>query len=401
MEMTKSLIFIVNPGSASRKYALYVDGQKRANLHFELVDDKVVGHIYFAGSQYTVKYNDSNLANAPHRTLPLLQKYKVIGLTDKIRAIGIRIVAPSRQFMKDNLITASVEQSLDRLSEETPLHIKNVLLEIKQLRARYPGVPIVGISDSAFHATKPAKAHYYGFDPVLATKLGIERYGFHGVSVGSVVKYLNDNDMLMPKTVICHLGSGSSVSAIMHGRSVDNTMGFSPLEGLLMSTRSGSIDIAAALELKRKMAWSDVELETYLNKQCGLKGVSGTSDDIRQLVISETKNDKRAKLALDMFVYRIQQSIAQMTAAMGGVNCLIFTGTVSERSFIIRGRVLDQLDYLGFKYDSKVNDATYEPEGVANIASHDSKPILIIPTDEAAELARRTEQYITRKQGEI
>lgn len=390
----KSLIFIVNPGSASRKYALFVDGHRQASIHFELVDNKVVGHLYYAGGQYSAKYDDSNLANTPHRTLPLLRKYNVISQKDKITAIGIRVVAPSRQFMKDLLITDEVEASLERLKLTTPIHIKTSLAEIKQLKVRFPDTPIIAISDSAFHSTKPEYSRHYGFDTEVAEKFGIERYGFHGISVGSVIKHLKENKMLLPKTIVCHLGSGSSLTAILDGRSVDNTMGYSPLEGLMMSTRSGNIDVVAALALKKSMKWSDDELEDYLNKKSGLLGVSGKSDDIRQLVINEAKLDKRSKLALDIFVYRIKQAIGQMAASMGGVNCLVFTGTVSERSHIIRGRVLENLDYLGFKCSSVLNKQTYEPSGVVNIASHTSKPILIIPTDEAAEIARRTEQFI-------
>lgn len=392
----KSLIFIVNPGSASRKYALFIDGHKQASLHFELVDGKVVGHLYYAGGQYSAKYDDSNLANTPHRALPLLRKYKVIGQQDKITAIGIRVVAPSRQFMKDLLVTDEVEASLDRLRLTTPIHIKTSIAEIKQLRVRFPGTPIIAISDSAFHSSKPEHSRYYGFDTVVAEKFGIEKYGFHGVSVGSVVRHLKENKMLLPKTIVCHLGSGSSLTAVVDGKSVDNTMGYSPLEGLMMSTRSGSIDIVAALALKKSMKWSDDELETYLNKKSGLLGVSGVSDDIRQLVINEARSDKRSKLALDMFVHRIKQAIGQMAASMGGVNCLVFTGTVSERSYIIRGRVLGNLDYLGFSYSPNLNKQTYEPNEVVNIASHTSKPILVIPTDEAAELARRTLEFIKK-----
>ena len=391
---TESLIFIVNPGSASRKYALFAGGKRLANLHFELVNNKVVGNLEFNNEKHSATYDDGNLANAPHRALPLLRKYKVIGEDDKIAAIGIRIVAPSRQFTQDTLITDKVEKALDSLRQDTPLHIKTALSEVKQLKIRFPGVPIVGISDSAFHVTKPDYARYYGVDTELSEKFGIERYGYHGVSVGSVVHFLKKNEMLLPKTIVCHLGSGSSVTAIEKGKSVDNTMGYSPLEGLMMSTRSGSIDLPAALVIKRELELTDNGLEQYLDKKSGLLGVSGTSDDIRQLLISEEKGDKRAKLALDIFVYQIQKAIGQMAASMNGVNCLVFTGTVGERSAPIRGRILERLEYLGFICDKKVNNDTYEPSDIADLATDSSKPILVISTDESSEIARRTEQFI-------
>lgn len=392
----KSYIFVVNPGSASRKYALFSEGKKVANIHFELVDNKVVGNIECQSGNYSVKYNDSNLANAPHRLLPLLQKYKILDNEDRIGAIGIRVVAPSRLFTKDHKITEKILEELNDLRQETPLHIKTVVLEIRHLLKRFPKVPIIGISDSMLHAEKPDYAMYYPIDIKTADKFGVERYGFHGISVGSVINTLKNSNILMSKTVICHLGSGCSVTATLDGKSVDNTMGYSPLEGLMMSTRSGSMDVSAAIVLKEKLGLTDIRLEQYLDKEAGLLGVSGSSDDIRQLVVKEKQGDKRAKLALDMFVYKIQQGIAQMVASMDGVNCLVLTGTIGERSDIIRERIINKLNYLGFSIDKSVNSRTYEPKDITNIAHINSKPILVIATDESAEIARRAEQYLAK-----
>ncbi len=392
----KSIIFIVNPGSASRKYALYVDGVKKANLHFEIVDEKVVGELDCGDNKYLEKYDDANLGNAPHRTLPLLHKYKVLEESDKISAIGIRIVDPSRRFMQDELVTDEVVAVLEDLGRESPLHIKTALLEIKQLRIRFPDTPIIAVSDSAFHATKPAHARYYAIDTKLADKLEIEKYGFHGVSIRSIVDKLEKANVLLPKTVICHLGSGCSVTAVQDGKSVETTMGYSPLEGVVMATRSGSIDVSAALAIKRNLGFSPGELEEFLFRKSGLLGLSGTSDDIRQLITSEAKGDARAKLALDIFVYRLQQAIGQMAASMNGVSCLVFTGTVGERSATIRARILSRLEYLGFMVSPKTNEQAFEPIEITNIANLSSKPILVILTDEAAELAHRTEEYIKK-----
>lgn len=390
----KSLVFIVNPGSASRKYALFEGGEKKADLHFEKVNDKVIGNLEYNGKKYTEKYDDGNLANAPHRTLPLLKTYNVINDNEKINAIGIRVVAPSRRFIHDEIVTDEVISVLEDLSRESPLHIKTALTEIKQLRIRFPGVPIIAISDSAFHATKPDYARYYGIDKDLADKLEIEKYGFHGISVQSIVDKLKSEDALMPKTIICHLGSGCSVTAVKNGKSIETTMGYSPLEGVMMATRSGSIDVSAALALKRDLGISPGELEEFLFRKSGLLGVSGSSDDIRQLIDSESKGDKKAKLALEIFVYRIQQAIGQMAAAMDGASCLVFSGTVGERSLIIRSRISGGLSYLGFDISSEINNNTFEPKKITNISSQSSKPILVVLTNEAAELAHRTEKYI-------
>jgi acetate kinase len=269
-----------------------------------------------------------------------------------------------------------------------------VLSEIKQIKSAFAGIPLIAISDTAFHSTKPDWAWYYGIDLDLADKFGIRRYGYHGVSVGSVVWHLQTNKLLSPKTIICHLGSGSSVTAVENGKSIETTMGYSPLEGLIMASRSGSIDVSAALAIKRELQLSDDGLEQYLNKKSGLLGISGTSNDIRQLLVSEKQVDKKAELALKMFVYRVQQAIGQMAASLGGVDCLVFTATVGERSDVIRERILDNLGYLGFIYDKNLNNQTFEPATATNLAVVPGKPILVISTDEAAEIARRAEQFI-------
>jgi acetate kinase len=164
----------------------------------------------------------------------------------------------------------------------------------------------------------------------------------------------------------------------------------------MMASRSGNIDISAALAIKRELKLSDDGIEEYLNRQSGLLGVSGSSNDIRQLLESEDNGDEKAKLALDMLVYRIQQSIGQMAASLGGADSLVFTGTVGERSSAVRGRILEKLGYLGFIYDHEINNQTFEPTDPVNVATNQGKPILVISTDEAAEIARRAERYIYR-----
>ena len=388
-----SLILVVNPGSASRKYGLFADGQKKATINFEFEDKKVIGRIEFANQKQSFNCADTDLNTVSRYILPLLHERKIINDSDNLSAIGIRVVAPSDSFAKDRLITDEVLAELGVLQQKAPLHIAIVLLEIQNLKTIFPNIPLVAVSDSAFHSTKPVWANYYGIDVTLAEKFGIKRYGYHGISIGSVVKILQDGNALKPKTIICHLGSGSSITAVLDGKSVDTTMGYSPLEGLIMASRCGNIDVSAALAIKRELQLSDDGLEQYLNEQSGLIGVSGTSDDIRQLITSEEKGDQRAKLALDLFVYRIQQAIGQMAASMNGVDCLVFTATIGERSNIIRGRILERLQYLGFEIDKNANEQAFEPINITDIATLSSKPILVVSTDEAAEIARRAEQF--------
>jgi acetate kinase len=326
----------------------------------------------------------------------LLHQYRVIEPFEKIQAIGVRIVAPSDNFARDMILDDNVIEDLRKTQQKAPIHITTVLAEIQKLQESFAGIPLIAISDSAFHSTKPDYACHYGVSTELAERFGIKRYGYHGISVSSVVRRLAESNNLKPKTIVCHLGSGSSITALLDGRSIETTMGYSPLEGLMMSTRSGSIDVAAALAIMRELRLSDIELEQYLNKKSGLLGVSGGSDDIRQLLVAEEQGDKNAKLALQIFVYRIQQAIGQMAASLGGVDCLVFTATISERSFVIRERVLKNLGYLGYEIDKAVNEKTFEPKEVTDIAGRNSKPVLVVATDESAEIARRTEESINR-----
>lgn len=390
----ESLILVVNPGSASRKYALFANGQKRANINFEFEDDKVIGKVVFASNKTIINCDDTDLSAVSSHILPLLREYKIIGESDNLTAIGIRVVAPAMRFTKDELITDETIAALESIQQIAPLHISTALSEIKQIKDHFPGTPLVAISDTIFHSTKQEFAWYYGIDTELANKFGIKRYGYHGISVGSVVHCLSQQNRLAPKTIICHLGSGSSLTAVADGKSVETTMGYSPLEGLMMASRSGTIDVSAALAIKRELKLSDLELEQYLNKKSGLIGVSGSSNDVRQLLTSEEQGDDKARLALGLFVYRIQLAIGQMAASMGGVDSLVFTGTIGERSSVIRGRILDNLEYLGFVYHHDNNNQTFEPTEAVNIAIEASKPILVIITDEAAEIARRAEGYI-------
>ncbi len=390
---SESLTLVVNPGSASRKYAVFANGYEWANINFEFVDGKVFGKIEHAGQQYSKTYEDIDLSSVSGYVMPLLRERQVIDDTDEVKVIGIRIVAPGKRFMQDELITPEIEVIMRQTQLIVPLHITTELLEIKQLRQNFPGVPIISVSDSEFHATKYPWAWHYGIDVKLADKLDIRRYGYHGISVGSIVRDLDSKGILLPKTIICHLGSGSSVTAVLNGKSVDTTMGYTPLEGLVMASRSGNIDVSAALTIKRALRFNDEELEQYLNQNSGLLGISGSSNDIRQLIESEQNGDEMAALALKLFVYRIQQSIGQAAASLGGIDCLVLTATISERSSIIRSRILDNLEFLGFNYDHNINDQTFEPADAVNIASEYSKPIIIISTDEAAEIARRAENY--------
>lgn len=388
MDMAGPLILVANPGSASRKYALYEGTHERAGLHFEWEYGKVVCTLHRAGEQRVLHTGIADVDDAPGELMSILQANNLLGEDERIERIGLRIVAPSSYFLQDRDITDDFIKNLEEIRPRAPIHIAATLQELHTLRAQFSQAAIAGISDSAFHATKPDYAWNYGISLEDADRFEIKRFGYHGLSVESVVHALLDAEKLPRKLLVCHLGSGASVTAIMNGTSADNTMGYSPLEGVVMSTRSGSIDHTAVHALKDACRFDDEAVEDYLNHHSGLLGLGGSSD-IRELLRREAEGDQRSRLALSTYVYSVQKAIAQMTAAVGGIDGLAFTGTVGERSAPMRERIIERLHYLDLSLDMHGNQA-YKPQETPVVVSRlaHSKPIFIVPAREAAEIAR-------------
>ena len=302
-------------------------------------------------------------------------------------------------FVTNRIVDEEFMQNLEIAKKRAPLHAPVIAAEIEHLQQSFPETKIISISDSAFHWGKPDLMKYYAFDTDIADEYGIKRYGFHGLSYDFVTNYLKEKDLLEEKTVFAHLGSGSSVSAVFDGKSMDNTMGYTPLEGLCMSTRAGDIDLAAALALKRELGIeSDSELEIYLNKKCGLLGLSGgVTDDMREIIQKRDEGDKKATLAHAMFVYRVQCGIAKMAASMGGIDSLVFTATIGERSDEIRRSVVTKLKYLGFELDQDKNKDPEFDGRHALISAENSKPIYIVRTNETAAMIRRAQELLNQE----
>ena len=383
------LILVANPGSASRKYGLYRGDIVIADLHFEWENDKVICTVQTENDRFAEPIGVHHLDHVISHVEAMLLRSAALRHGDKIDGIGLRLVAPSSYFLGNHHLTPSVVEKLRDLERVAPLHIGIVLKEFTALKAEFKGVPIYGISDSGFHASKPDYAWNYGISLEDADAYEIKRYGYHGLSVQSAIHHLKRHDKLANKIVLAHLGSGGSVTALHGGKSLDNTMGYSPLEGLVMATRSGSIDYSATRALQISKGLSDEEMETYLNHESGLKGI-GNSPDIRELRMREQAGDDRARLALATYVYSVQKGIAQMTAALGGIDALVFTGTVGERSAVIRERIVNRLHYLDFTLDHRTNTACTNPLGLEVVSSlATSKPIYVVHADEAAEIAKQ------------
>ena len=384
------LILITNPGSSSRKYALYREDELLCSLHFEFEGKKVVCTLKTAdGSKKKLKETFNSLNDTVKNLNRILTEEGFLGGVSKISAILARTVAPGDFFAHDHLVDDAILKELEIAKKKAPLHIPTVAAEIEEFFKDFKGTPIITISDSGFHDSRPDLTKYYSFDTELAEKLDIKRWGFHGLSVGSTVHYMEKAGILPEKLIVCHLGSGSSLTAVFQGKSLDTTMGYTPLEGLTMSTRTGSMDVAAALALKRGLKIEDdEELEKYLNKQCGLLGLSGKTDDMREIIQLRDEGDDRGTFAHAMFVYRVQSEIGRMAASLGGVDAIVFTATIGERSAEIRRSVSQKLAYLGFSLDNAKNDSELENRH-ENIAAEGSKPIYVIRTDEFEEMIRR------------
>lgn len=389
MAVDTSLILVANPGSASRKYALYEGGKFLASLHFEYEDGRVVCGMRAGDNVWRLMPSITSIAEAANVLLPILREHHLLAAGQRPGRIGLRVVAPTGFFLSDRVFDDKVVDRLRAMHERVPLHIEAVLREYHELSHIFSEIPVIGVSDSGFHATKPDFAWNYGLPLTDSDRLEIKRFGYHGLSVAAAVRTLHDHDKLPPKVIVCHLGSGASVTAVWHGKSRDTTMGYSPLEGVIMSTRSGSFDASILPVLKRELGLNDVQLEAYLNEQSGLLGLSGSSDDIRVLLKREEDGDHFAHLALETYIFSIQKAIGQMSAVLGGVDLLAFTGTVGERSSAIRARVVSPFHYLDLTLDHHVNAACTSPMDLMCVSrlAH-SRPVFVVPTDEAEEIVR-------------
>lgn len=378
------MILAVNPGSASRKFAIY-DGEKRLMLaHIETESGKYILNLEVNGAKETQEITETDYKNDVEFILNLAKIRGVITGKADIGGVGVRIVAPGEYFYSHNAITEEFRTKLKESEEEAPLHIRPILEELLRLEVALPEIKKVAVSDSAFHAGLPAHARTYAIPKEDARKYNIYRFGYHGISVQSVLKKIPALMGSLPERVIvCHLGSGASVTAVKNGRSADTSMGFTPLEGLPMGTRVGDIDAGALIYLGRKLSLDYTALEEYLNKKSGFLGISARTGDVRELLDLESKGDADAALALKIFVYKIQKYIGAYSAAMGGVDLVVFTATIGERSVIMRERISEGLEFLGIALDSLKNTA---PDGDAFVGNK----LAVIRTDELGEIAKET-----------
>ena len=321
------------------------------------------------------------------------EKTGVVKSLDEIGAVGHRLVHGGEKFASSVVITDEVKKAVEECNDLAPLHNPANLIGVAACEKLMPGTPMVAVFDTAFHQTMPEKAYMYGLPYEYYEKYKVRRYGFHGTSHSFVSKRAAEvmgKSYDEVKTIVCHLGNGSSVSAVLNGKCVDTSMGLTPLEGLVMGTRSGDID-PAIMEVIAKKENLDIEgVMEVLNKKSGVFGISGgLSSDFRDLTDAMNAGDKKAKIAMDVFSYRVAKYIGSYAAAMNGVDDIVFTAGIGENDDYVREEVCKYLGYLGVDFDSEVNTGLRGKE--AELTKEGSKvKVFVIPTNEELAIARET-----------
>ena len=398
-------ILVLNCGSSSVKYKL-----------LDMVTNEVLGaggvekigmkgsflkHVRRDGQKVVLKGEILEHQLAVEYILGILtsEKHGAIKSLEEINAVGHRVVHGGEEFNSSVLITDEVIQKIVECIDIAPLHNPPNLAGIKAISELLPTVPQVAVFDTAFHQTMPEYAYMYGIPYSLYKKYGIRRYGFHGTSHRYVSKRaceflgLESNNT---KMITAHIGNGASLTAIENGKSVDTSMGFTPIEGLMMGTRSGDVDLGVVTFLMEKEMIGSASVSTLFNKHSGVLGISGISSDMRDIETAVANGNKRAKLAVDMYEYRIKKYMGSYAAALGGVDIIVFTGGVGENMPEMRENVCSALGFMGVKIDKAINAKSRGVEVL--ISTPDSKvKVVVIPTDEEYMIASDTLEIIQKQ----
>ena len=315
----------------------------------------------------------------------------VVKSLDEIGAVGHRVVHGGEKFAKSVVVTPEVKAAIAECNDLAPLHNPANLIGIEACESLMPSTPQVVVFDTAFHQTMPEKAYMYGLPYEYYEKYKVRRYGFHGTSHSFVSKRVAEivgKPYNATKTIVCHLGNGASISAVLNGESVDTSMGLTPLEGLVMGTRSGDIDPAIMEFVAKKENLDIAGIMNVLNKKSGVEGISGVSSDFRDLEEAADNGNARAALAIDVFAYRVAEYVGAYTAAMNGVDNIVFTAGIGENAGLVRTKVCSYLGYLGITIDEEANGKRGEE---IVISTPDSKvKVLVVPTNEELAIARET-----------
>jgi acetate kinase len=395
-------ILVLNCGSSSVKYQ-FIDIDKSYVLAKGMVSrigmsESVLVHKPHDRPEVTISGEILDHIVAVEHVIAILlsPNHGVMKDKSEISAVGHRVVHGGEKFPDSALIDKDVMQVLRSCIELAPLHNPHNIRGINACMQILPGVPQVAVFDTAFHQKMPPFAYIYGIPYILYKKYGIRRYGFHGTShfyVSRRAARIMRRPIEELKIITCHLGNGASMAAVKGGISVDTSMGFTPLEGLLMGTRSGDLDPAIILHVMAREELSLHEANTLLNKHSGMQGISGVSSDMRDIIAESQKGNTIAQLALDIYCYRIRKYIGAYAAAMGGLDALVFTAGIGENSPVVRKKCCENLEFLGIQIDDEKNEEAIRVE--TEIQTDDSSvKVLCIPTNEELVIALDTKRII-------
>ena len=392
------LILVVNAGSSSLKYQLIdMDGEKvlaKGNCDRIGIDGHI-SHKTHDGKKIDEDCSFPTHTEAFEKLVDSLVNgdAAVISSMSEISAVGHRIVQGAEVFSETTIATDEVIEKIDELAELAPVHNHAHALALRACKKVFSAdVPQVVVFDTAFHQTMPPKAYMYAIPYEDYEKYHVRKYGFHGTShrfVSAALAEAMGKDIRDLKIVSCHLGNGSSITAVENGKSIDTSMGFTPLDGIIMGTRSGSVDPSAVEFVQNKLGFTPAQMSDYLNKKSGFLGLSGQFSDNRDITSAAQQGDKRSQLVTDMLTYEIKKYIGSYTAAMNGLDVVIFTGGIGENAPEVRKGVCENMEYLGIKLDSSVNDGLKGK--LTKISAPDSKvEVWVIPTNEELLIARDT-----------
>ena len=395
-------VLVINAGSSSLKYQL-LDTKTETELAKGLCErigiDGKLTHKLPDGRKFEMDVNMTNHAVAMQLLVNALTDKEMGCISDmsEINAVGHRMVHGGEYFSGSAIVTDDVIAKLEKCKELAPLHNGPALMGIAGCTEVMKDVPQVVVFDTAFHQTMPDYAYMYPIPYAYYEKYSIRRYGFHGTShryvSAEMLKALGKVEGT--KIITCHLGNGSSITAVKDGKSIDTTMGFTPLDGLEMGTRCGSIDPAIVTFLMEKEGMNTAQMNDFLNKKCGLLGVSEVSSDSRDIEDAIAKGNKKAILADNIMSYEIKKYIGSYTAAMGGLDAIVFTAGLGENNAALRWNSCKDLEYLGIKLDEEINKKVFKPSSMIKISTEDSKvQVYVIPTNEELVIARDTAALI-------
>lgn len=393
------IVFVVNCGSSSLKYQL-IDMTKESVMAKGLIerigmDGSVLKHT--PGSEEAVEINteipDHKVAIQLVIDALTDENHGVIKKMSEINAVGHRVVHGGERFTDSMLINSDVIAGIEACCEIAPLHNPPNLHGIHACMELMPEVPQVAVFDTAFHQTMPKTAFLYGLPYEMYVKYGLRRYGFHGTShryVAQRAAEMMGEHMSDLRIITCHLGNGASLTAIKYGKSVDTSMGYTPLEGLIMGTRSGEIDPAIIPFLMEKENMDAQQIDNFLNRRSGILGISGLSSDFRDLEQAANNGDERSQLAIDIFAYKVRKYIGGYVAAMGGVDAIVFTAGLGENSPFMREKICNGLEFLGTRIDPELNKIRGKAREIS--VKRARTKIFVVPTNEELVIARDTKR---------